>query len=64
MNAAIEKAKVGKVFYFGWKKTPATIIRVCAQYPNGGIPVVLRGPRGGECAATIHPCGKIVKDRK
>lgn len=52
MQTAAE-VHTGKVYFFGWRETPNTVIAVGTAYPNGDVPVTLRGPRGGEFHATV-----------
>ena len=54
--------EIGKVFFFGYKKTPNTVVSVGNKFPDGSIPVVLRGPRGGESFATVYPSGMVRKN--
>ena len=64
MHTAQGKAadvELGKVFKFGWREVPNKVVRIGAAYPDGSIPVTLRGPRGGESQATVFPSGKCRK---
>lgn len=53
--------EIGKIYHFGWKKTPNKVIKVGAPYPNGNVPVTLKGPRGGEFQATVFVDGRCRK---
>ena len=53
--------ETGKIYYFGWKQTPNTVIAVGAPYADGAVPVTLKGPRGGEFQATVSVDGKCRK---
>lgn len=60
--ATAPNVTIGKVYYFGWKNTPNTVIDVRAPHPSGDIPVTLRGPRGGEFRAVVlASTGKCMK---
>ncbi len=64
MNNAQGKAAdvtVGKVFKFGWRETPNKVVRIGAPFPDGSVPVTLKGPRGGETEATVFTSGKCRK---
>lgn len=62
-TAAAAKVQTGKTYYFGWRNTPNVVEEVGAAFPNGDVPVTLRGPRGGEFRAIVRSatgkCRKI-----
>lgn len=61
MTAA--EINIGKVYYFGWKKTPNTVTRV-TPLPNHAqyiARIELKGPRGGKFVAHVRHDGSCRK---